>query len=430
MKSIIKTLALMSLLCAPLFSGDIHVLDINGVIDPATADYIIKGIESAEKAQASALLLRMNTPGGMLKSTYRITDAIIASKVPVITYVYPKGARAASAGTFILMASHVAAMADATNIGTASPIDLKGNKSDEKVTNDAIANMKKFARLYGRNEAWAEEAITKNVSTLETEAVKLKAADLTAKDVPALIAALNGKKVKVNGAETKLNLKDSALKEIKPTIKHKFLQILSDPNVVYVLLLIGIYGIIFELANGGAFLLPGIAGGIAIVLAFIGFDSVPVAAGGIILIVLAVVFFVAEAMTPGFGLLFTGGVISMVAGSLILFPGSELGGQWAPSVWVIITMTLLTAGFFALITFLVIKAHKGRSVTGRESMVGLKGVAQNTFVPGGVPGVVNVGGEDWQAVSDETFDARDIIEVTEVNGLKLKVKKIQRKKEE
>lgn len=430
MRAMIKAILAFLVFSFPVFSGEIFIFDANGVIDPATADYLIKGIEAAEKTGAKAVLIKINTPGGMLKSTYRITDAITASKVPVISYVYPKGARAASAGTFILMASHVAAMAEATNIGTASPIDLKGNKSDEKVTNDAVANMKKFARLYGRNEKWAEEAITKNISTIETDAVKIKAADIAAPDINSLINALDGKKVKIDGAEIKLELKNSALKEIQPTIKHKFLKILSDPNVVYILLLVGIYGIIFELANGGALLLPGIAGGIAIVLAFIGFDSVPVAVGGLLLIALAVIFFTAEAMTPGFGLLFTGGIISMVAGSLILFPGSEVGGQWAPSLWVIITMTLLTAAFFALVTFLVIKAQKKKAVTGRESLVGLKGVAQNSFSAESGPGVVNVGGEEWQATADEAIEARDIIEVVEVNGLKLKVKKIPRKKEE
>ncbi|OPZ64227.1 MAG: hypothetical protein BWY84_00758 [Candidatus Aerophobetes bacterium ADurb.Bin490] len=369
----------------------------------------------------------MDTPGGMMKSMRTIIDAILASEVPVISYVTPKGAHSASAGTFILLASHVAAMADGTNIGTASPIDLQGNKAAEKITNDSVTYIKNLARVNGRNEKWAEEAITKNSSISEKEALALKVVEYTASDLGALMEKIDGKKVKAGGKEIIISTKDYVLKEIKMPFRNRFLHQLADPNIAYILFLIGIYGIIYELAHFGA-LIPGIVGAIAIVLGFIGFESVPINSAGIILIVLAVVLFIAEAMTPTFGALFGGGLLSMIIGSLILFPGRDAGVSWAPSYFVIGVMVFVTAAFFALIIYLIVKAQKRKAIMGKKSTIGLHGVAQTEITQAG--GVVNVGGEDWQAYSDEPVSARDVILVLEEEGLKLKVKKIPRKKEE
>ncbi|PKL92828.1 MAG: serine protease [Candidatus Goldiibacteriota bacterium HGW-Goldbacteria-1] len=408
-------------------AGEYYTVKVNGIIDAANADYVINAIKQAKENNASAVILEMDTPGGMMKSMRTIIDAILSSEVPVISYVTPKGAHSASAGTFILLASHVAAMADGTNIGTASPIDLQGNKAAEKITNDSITYIKNLARINGRNEKWAEEAITKNSSISEKEALALKVIEYTASDLKSLLKQIDGKKIKAGAKEITLNTKDYVLKEVKMPFRNRFLHRLADPNIAYILFLVGIYGIIYELAHFGA-LIPGIMGAIAIVLGFIGFESVPINTAGIILIVLAVVLFIAEAMTPAFGALFGGGVVSMIIGSLILFPGREAGDFWAPSYFVIGTMVVLTAAFFALIVYLVVKAQKRKSIIGNKSTIGHNGVAQTEITQAG--GIVNVGGEDWQAYSDEPVAAREVIEVIEEEGLKLKVKKIQRKKED
>ncbi len=422
--------AVLFVLIFPFFifaAGEYYTVKVNGIIDAANADYVINAIKLAKENNASAVILEMDTPGGMMKSMRTIIDAILASEVPVISYVTPKGAHSASAGTFILLASHVAAMADGTNIGTASPIDLQGNKAAEKITNDSVTYIKNLARVNGRNEKWAEEAITKNSSISEKEALALKVVEYTASDLGALMEKIDGKKVKAGGKEIIISTKDYVLKEIKMPFRNRFLHQLADPNIAYILFLIGIYGIIYELAHFGA-LIPGIVGAIAIVLGFIGFESVPINSAGIILIVLAVVLFIAEAMTPTFGALFGGGLLSMIIGSLILFPGRDAGASWAPSYFVIGAMVFITAAFFALIIYLIVKAQKRKAIMGKKSTIGLHGVAQTEITQAG--GVVNVGGEDWQAYSDEPVSARDVILVLEEEGLKLKVKKIPRKKEE
>jgi membrane-bound serine protease (ClpP class) len=397
-----------------------YMLKVTGVIDASNADYIIKSISRAEADSAAGVILVMDTPGGMMKAMRTIIEKILASKVPVISYVSPKGSRAASAGTYILLASHIAAMAEGTNIGAASPIDLTGNKLSEKITNDSIAYIKNLARLNNRNEQWAEESITKNVSISEVQAKQLKVIDITAKDIDDLMKQADGKKILVNGEPVLISTKGYIIHELDFSARHRFLHLMADPNVAYILFLVGIYGIIFELAHPGV-LFPGIAGAISLVLAFVGFESIPVNAAGLILIALAVVFYIAEAMMPAFGSLFIGGTISMIIGSIILFPGRDMG--WAPSYWLIGTMAAVTTAFFAVIVFVVIKAQRKRALTGKLSTVGLKGVAKTDVFESGV---VNVGGEEWQAYSEELISTREVIEVLEENGMKLKVKRIPR----
>jgi membrane-bound serine protease (ClpP class) len=406
---------------APVF----YTLNVEGIIDIANSDYIIKGIEQAEKDKVEGVLITMQTPGGLDRSMRKICEKMLAANVPVVTYISPKGSRAASAGVFILLASHVAAMAEGTNIGTAHPVDYQGNSVSEKITNDAVAYIKNLARMKGRNEQWAADAVLKNVSVSELEALKLKVIDCTAKDVAELMAKIDKKEVKVNEKKKKLNTVNYTLNEIKPTSKHTFLHMLSDSNIVYVLFLIGIYGLIYELANAGSVVFPGIAGAIALVLAFTGFESLPINAAGLILIGLSALLFMFEMMNSTHGTLALGGVISLSLGSFLLFPSRAHGAAWAASWFLIAFMILLTVAFFVLVVGAVIKALKKKSISGVESLIGKNGVAKTEIKD---TGVVNVGGEEWQAYSDEVIKERDIVEVLEVIGMKMKVRKVERKK--
>ncbi|MEI7640587.1 MAG: nodulation protein NfeD [bacterium] len=407
---------------------DFYLLKTEGIIDTALVDYITKGIEKAEKDGAQGVILEMQTPGGLDKSMRKIVEKILAAKVPVITYVSPKGSRAASAGAYILLSSHVAAMAEGTNIGTAHPVDFQGKSSSEKITNDAVAYIKNLARLKGRNEKWAAEAVLKNVSISEKEALKIKVIDIIAVDTTALVKQLNEKKIKTSAGEVKLKTLDAKTTPLPMSARQKFIHMLTDPNIVYVLFLIGIYGLIFELANAGTVVLPGIIGAISIVLAFTGFDSLPINTAGMLLIGLALILFFAEMITPAFGALGMGAIVAFILGSILLFPSRALGEEWAVSymtMWIMIAVTVI---FFIFVVAAVLKALRKKSMTGKESMTGLKGVAVTEI--GQDAGVANVGGEEWQAMSEEKIAARELVEVLAVEGLKIKVKKIERKKEE
>ena len=400
-------------------------LNVEGIIDAATADYVIKAIELAQKENSSGVLLNMQTPGGLDKSMRKICEKILTSSVPVITYITPKGSRAASAGTFILLSSHVAAMAEGTNIGTAHPVDYQGKTSSAKITNDSIAYIKDLARLNGRNEKWAEEAITKNISSSEITALKEKVIDVTAKDTDELMKKIDGFRVKVNGREKTIITKDYELKAIGMSQKHKFLHYLSDPNIVYVLFILGLIGLIYEIANAGSVVFPGVAGVICLSFAFIGFDSLPINSAGLVLIALAAILFFVEMVNPTYGMLGIAGFISMGFGSILLFPSRALGEDWGASYVLMTVMVLLLAAFCVVVVSAVVKAMKKKSITGVQTLIGLKGVVSSEITE--VGGVVNVAAEDWQAQADEKIAAREVVEVLEVNGNKLKVKRIPRK---
>lgn len=398
-----------------------------GVINPVAAEYVHDAIAFAQAQSASALVVRLDTPGGLDTSMRVIIKDFTGSPVPIIVYVAPSGGRAASAGVFITIAAHIAAMAPGTNIGAAHPVAMGGGEMDktmkEKVENDSVAYIKSIAEQRGRNAAWAEDAVRKSVSVTEKEAMKLKIIDLIADDVPTLLRELDGRPVNLGSGTVVLRTKDAAVVEFPMGWRLEMLKALSDPNIAYLLMTIGTIGLLAELYNPGA-ILPGIVGAISLILAFYSFQSLPVNYAGVLLILLGIVFFILEATVTSFGLLAIGGVISMILGSLMLVKAEA---PFLQISWSVILPVVGMAAFFTLfIVGMGLRAMKPRPLTGREGMVGLIGVAKTALAP---RGQVSVHGELWEAVSEQPLQPGDQAEVTRVEGLKLYVKPVSPKKE-
>ena len=337
----------------------------------------------------------------------------------MVVYVSPKGARAASAGTFITLAGHVAAMSPGTAIGAAHPVEIgKESPVAEKITNDAAAYIKTIALGRGRNVAWADSAVRWSVSITEQEALAKQVIDLVAGDVNALLDSLDGREVEVAGVKRILHTKGSALINLTMNARESFLHAVAHPNIAYVLFLIGIYGVIYELANPGA-ILPGVAGGIALILAFVAFETLSINLAGLLLLLFAVLLFVVDIKAPTHGILTVGGIVALTLGSFMLFNPST--SFYRLSIWLILTMVAVTTAFFVLIVTAGVKALKRRVRSGAEGLVGRKGVAK-TLV--GQEGIVLVEGEDWNASAEEgEIPAGDKVEVLAVEGLRVKVKK-------
>ncbi len=403
------------------YAEEIIVLTVDGVINPPHAEYVLKGIKKGHEIKAEAVIIQLDTPGGLDSSMRDIVKEMLNSSVPIVVYVAPKGARAASAGAFITIAAHIAAMSPGTNIGAAHPVAI-GEKMDktmaEKVTNDAVAYIKSIAKERGRNEEWAELAVRKSISSTETEALKKGVIDLVSPDLQTLIKEINGWKVKTPQGEKIIRSKNAKVTEIKMNFRERLLNFLSNPNIAYILLMIGIYGIIFELSNPGA-IFPGVIGAISLILAFYSLQTLPInyAAAGLIL--LGVVLFILELKFTSYGLLTLGGIVCFALGSLMLFDTAN--PIFKLSLSVIIPVTIVTALFFAVLLRLAYKAHKRKPVTGVEELIGMRGIAKSEFVQG--RGMVLLHGELWQAVSEEEIKKDDEIIVEEVRGLTLKVRK-------
>lgn len=401
--------------------SEVFVVTVNGVINPVTAEYIGKSIKKASEMNAEALIIELDTPGGLDTSMRSIVKDIIGSSVPVVVYVSPSGARAASAGVFITMAAHVAAMSPGTNIGAAHPVAI-GEKMDkviaEKATNDAAAYIKSIAESRGRNIKWAEDAVRKSVSATETEALKNNIIDLIAKDINALLSEINGRTVKTAYGDRTLKTAGAKIIRYEMSFRHKILNLISDPNVAYILMMLGFYGLFFELTNPGA-IFPGVIGGICLVLAFYSFQTLPVNYAGILLIIIGIILFILEVKVTSYGMLTIGGIVSIILGSLMLFesplPFLKL------SLSVIIPAAIVTALFFVLTFRLAYKAYKRRPVTGVEGLIGLEGIAKTDITPGG--GMVVVHGEFWSAYSDDIIHKEERVIVEDVKGLRVKVKK-------
>ena len=407
-------------LTAENLHAEIIVINVEGVVNPVMSEFITKSIDSAEKEKANVLVIELDTPGGLDTSMRSIVKKIIASEVPVVVYVSPSGARAASAGVFITIAAHVAAMAPGTNIGAAHPVGV-GGKMDktmaEKAVNDASAYIKSLAEKRGRNAEWAEKAVRESVSVTEQEALKLNVIDFVSQDIKSLLAAIDQKEVQTSSGKQIIQTAGIHITYKEMGIRHKILDIISDPNIAYLLMLLGFYGIFFELTNPGV-VLPGVLGALALILALYSFQTLPVNYAGLLLIFLAIVLFILEIKITSYGMLTIGGLISMTIGSIMLFDSPLPFFQL--SLKVILPAVLLTTLFFSLTVYLAVKAYRRQPVTGAEGLIGLEGEARTDVHH---KGQVFVHGEIWQAWSDEPINAGEKIIVEKVENLTLKVKK-------
>jgi len=428
----IRTLALVGI-AVVIFSsegaqaGEIVVATYEGVINPVAAEYLHDALASAQASGAQALVLRLDTPGGLDTSMRLIIKDITGSPLPVIVFVAPSGGRAASAGVFITMAAHVAAMSPGTNIGAAHPVAMGGSEMDktmkEKVENDAVAYIKSIAEQHGRNVVWAEDAVRKSASVTEQEALKLKIIDVVAEDVPALLKQLHGRKLAMPNGPTSLMTEGATMREFPMGVRLELLRALSDPNIAYLLMTIGTIGILAELYNPGA-ILPGIVGAISLILAFYSLQSLPINYAGILLLLLGIVFFALEAVVTSYGLLAIGGVVAMAFGSVMLIKSDA---EFFQISWTVIVPVILTAAAASLFfVSMGMRAMRRPPQTGREGMVGSIGVAQTRLSP---DGKLAIHGELWDAVSDTPAEAGTPAKVLRVEGLKLHVTPMLQKKE-
>ncbi|HPJ07464.1 MAG TPA: nodulation protein NfeD [Deltaproteobacteria bacterium] len=417
----------------PLMASDILVIEVKDAISPPIATYIVENVDEAVETNKSAMIIRLDTPGGLDTAMRDIIQKELNAHIPVIVYVAPKGARAASAGALIVLASDVAAMAPGTNIGAAHPVNIGGSGDSEgkdstmaeKVTNDAVAYARSIARERGRSEQWAEDIVRKSVSTPAQEALEKGVIDIVAEDMEDLLAQLDGRKIKKGGATFTLKTKEANVVKKSMGFRERLLATLSNPNIAYILMLIGLAGIYFELSNPGA-ILPGVIGAISLILAFFAFQSLPVNYAGFGLILLAVIMFIAEIKVPSYGLLTVGGIVSMVLGSILLFRTPELYAQ--VSLGVILPVTLFFAAFFAVTIYLVVKAQRTTSRVGAGGLLGETAEVYAWNEDG--TGKVFCHGEYWNAKGPVTLKPGEKVLVTDLTGLDLVVKPIPEKIEQ
>ncbi len=412
-----------------VISVQVTVADYQGIISPVAAEYMTRVIKESEARGDHLVVFTLDTPGGLDQSMRIIVKKILNSSVPICVFVYPSGARAASAGVFITMAAHIAAMAPGTNIGAAHPVSIQGKMDStmvEKVTNDAVAYIKSIARKRGRNEKWAEEAVRKSVSLTAEEALKENVIDLVATGIDDLLKKIDGREVEVQGRKITLETANADIFYVHMGFRERLLAILSNPNVSYILMILGFYGLFFELSHPGS-ILPGVIGAISLILAFYSFQALPVNYAGVFLILLAMIFFLAEVKVQSHGLLAVGGVISLILGSLMLFntSASFLRVNYT-TIGVVVGLTLL---FFLFVIAKGIQALRKRTVTGIEGMVGLKGVAKTSISPE-KPGTVLVHGELWTAKSDEEIKRGDEVIVYKTENFTVFVKKLKREEDQ
>ncbi len=421
-------------------------LEINDVIGPATADYIERNLQKAIDSKAKAVLINMDTPGGLDGSMRQIIKQIIASPIPVISYVAPGGARAASAGTYILYASHIAAMAPATNLGAATPVQIGGfggfgddkdsadkDSTDKekskskplsdpmthKMVNDAAAYIRGLAKMHGRNEEWAEQAVREAASLSAEEALKLNVIDIVATDVTDLFRQLQGRKINVSGKELILNTEQIEIQNIKPDWRSQFLAVITNPSIAYILLMIGIYGLVFEFSNPGS-IVPGTVGGICLLLALYALQLLPVNYAGMALILLGIALMTAESFVPSFGILGLGGVVAFVIGSVI-FMDTDVPG-FGINLGLVAGFALSSAVFFIIAIGLLLKSRHSPVVSGKEEMLGCFGIVLDDFSG---TGRVRIHSENWRASCELSLHKSEKVRVTAIDGLILRVMPIK-----
>jgi len=397
--------------------GEAMVIELEGTINPGTAQFVKKNLERAQSENYGVAIIRLDTPGGLDTSMRMIVKSILNSSIPVVVYVAPRGARAASAGVMITVAAHVAAMAPQTNIGAAHPVSAGGkeiNKTmSEKVVNDMVAYVRSIAKERGRNQDWVEKAIRESVSITADVAVTKNVVDLVAADANELLELLDGREVAIDTGTVTLNTKGTELVYVRPGWRDRVLNTISNPNIAYILMMIGMAGLYFELAHPGA-IFPGVIGAISLILAFFAFQTLPVNYAGLLLIALAIIFFIAEVKVASYGLLSLAGLISLTLGSVMLFE------DVAVSLKLMMPTIVLVGGFFVGIAYVAFKAYRGQPKGGMEGLIGESAVVEEKIDP---VGLVFTHGEYWKASSDEVADEGEKVEIIGSDGLELIVRK-------
>lgn len=455
-----KILLLLLLLGMPVLAGaagKAFLLEIEGPIGPATSDFILRGLEKAHAGGAELVILRMDTPGGLDTAMRDIIQGILASPVPVAGYVAPAGARAASAGTYILYASHIAAMAPVTNLGAATPVQIGGmpefpgreeppdkqpekpsqedaeekpdkpvespkTSMERKIINDARAYIRSLAQMRGRNAEWAEQAVTEAASLSAEDALKRNVIDLIAVDEQDLLGQVDGREVQVGTGKRALDTAEAQVEIIEPDWRNRLLAVITNPQVAYILMLIGMYGLFFELANPGS-LVPGVLGAICLLLALFAFQVLPVNYAGLALILLGLIFMVAEAFAPSFGVLGLGGIVAFIAGSLILWEEDQPG--FDVPIGLIVGFALASATVFIGLSTMFVRQRRRRVVTGKEELVGASGVVVEDFDD---KGWVRVHSESWRARAETPLKKNERVRVVDRDGLILHVQPLKGEK--
>jgi len=433
-------------------AANASLLDIKGTIGPAVSDYIHRGMQQAQDKGADIIILRMDTPGGLDAAIRDIIRDILASSVPVVAFVAPSGARAASAGTYILYAAHIAAMAPGTNVGAATPVRIGGIPSpsrspegpgksgkaklqanaidaiEKKALNDAVAYIRSLAAMRGRNADWAARAVREAASLPAEDALRMGVIDIMAMDIPALLKKLDGRTVQMHLAEVRLKTSNARIRRtIAPDWRTRLLAMITDPNIAYILMLLGVWGLFFEFAHPGV-VLPGVVGAICLLLALFAFQALPISFTGLALILLGIALMIAEAFAPSFGALGLGGLVAFVIGSIMLLDTGVPG--FSITLPLILSLALASGAFFLLIVNLATRAWKRPVVSGREEMVGATGRALRSFrhIRGfRHEGRIRIRGETWRAVSATPVRSGEKVRVTGLDSLTLNVEPEGRK---
>jgi membrane-bound serine protease (ClpP class) len=417
-------------------SAGVLIIEINSSINPATVDFINDAIRESKVTGSELLLILLDTPGGLVNSTREIVKSIMSSDVPVVVYVYPDGARAGSAGVFITMSAHIAAMAPGTNIGAAHPVEAGGQDVDKrggkdlkkKIENDTIAFIESIAEKRGRNKDWAIRAVRDSISVTASTALQERVIDVVAKDIDELLRFLDGKEVETASGKKVLRTAYAEKRFFKMNIRQRLTNLFADPNISYILMMIGIAGIMMELYHPGT-IFPGVIGGISLILAFMSFQVLPINYGALLLILLGVVMIILELYITSYGILSIGAAISILLGSLLLINKLDPRFLFEPGYGVdrtmIFSITLVLVVFFAFVAYLVVKSRIKRPVVGPEGLIGKIGEVTEAISPK-KGGKIFISGEYWFADSDEEISVGEKVEILEMRGLRLKVKRVEK----